>query len=67
VSVSFGQLITKLLVKGSFWGLPMRCYCFFCIGEFRFAPFAGIHSFVQDKDLASLVYRVFLVGFNDEI
>ena len=55
------------MVKGSFWGLPMRCYYFFCIDEFRFAPFAGIHSFVEDKDLVSLVKSIFLVGFDDEV
>ena len=57
----------KLLVKGSFRGLPMRVYCFFGIGEFRFAPFAGVHSLVKDKDLVPLVGSVFLVGLDDEV
>ena len=45
----------------------MRYYCFFCIGEFRFAPFATIHPFVENKDLAWFVNCIFLVCFNDEI
>jgi hypothetical protein len=63
----FENFITKLFVNGSFWGLPMRYCCFFCIGEFRFAPFTAIHSFIENEDLVSFVNSIFLMGFDNEI
>jgi hypothetical protein len=37
------------------------------VGKGFFLGFTGVHSFVEDKDLVSLVSCVFLVGFDDEI
>ena len=37
------------------------------IGKRFFLRFARVHSFVEYKDLVSLVCSVFLVGFDDEV
>jgi len=37
------------------------------VGKRFFLGFTGVHSFVEDKDLVSLVGSVFLVGLDDEI
>ncbi len=37
------------------------------VGKGFFLGLAGVHSFVEDKDLVSLVNRIFLVGFDDEV
>jgi len=37
------------------------------VGKWFFLGFSGVHSFVEDKDLVTLVDSVFLVCFNDEV
>ena len=56
-------------------GKPVDCFGFFfvwaadyeTVGKGFFLGFSTIHSFVEDKDLVSLVGSVFLVGLDNEI
>jgi hypothetical protein len=37
------------------------------VGKWFFLGFPRVHSFVEDKDLVSLINSVFLVGLDDEV